>query len=553
MDRIHSFGNVRVCGALHVCWQTKEGASGQYMIALLYREWFCLATASQVEQSYTIQACIALVNVKVEDVDNGRGRKLACSSSSWILTVDTGLQCHTARYSWKIVFLSGNQLYELILTACSPKEELEWCSRLKTSLNAVNPDGQVHMQSDVFSFLSLNIKALGTVFRKSGISCHACHNRRASSLTRAVGAMTKKVSIHRATTIGPKTPLCQVILKNTSAAKDGPTASQSSINRSQSLLTTNSRTPVLAPARAERARLEALLADVWTRDVLPFPGITARSRSEHLVRASASSMMRKLSAVSITGSFTRRSASLASLQLQKEKDDEGARRASDSTFTMATAAAAAKHLHDVPAALSAIADHPPPTVSSSADPDADHDTDGGLELAPRRARASTSTTISATTTSTTPSSPTHPTSAGNTSDVTNTNTTPTPRPSTATTATTSTTTSSTTTASPRPSGSSFHLLSLTDLSARQVSASAAAAAARAARAAREAAREELRHLQQRQGQAQGQGQGQGRAQRPPPPQPLGKEQRGSRLAGRLAKAGGRRREVFVEGLRGWFR
>jgi len=131
------------------------------------------------------------------------------------------------------------------------------------------------------------------------------------------------VSIHRATTIGPKSPLCQVILKNTSAVKGGPTvSSNTSINRSQSLLTTNSRVPVLAPARAERARLEASLADAWTRDVLPFPGITARSRSEHLVRASASSMMRKLSAVNITGSFTgsftRRSASLASLQQQRE-------------------------------------------------------------------------------------------------------------------------------------------------------------------------------------------------------------------------------------------
>ena len=80
-DRIRSFGNVRVCGALHVCWQTKEGVTGQYMIALLYREWFCLATASQVDQVYTIQACIALVNVKVEDVDNGRGRELALQLS----------------------------------------------------------------------------------------------------------------------------------------------------------------------------------------------------------------------------------------------------------------------------------------------------------------------------------------------------------------------------------------------------------------------------------------------------------------------------------------
>jgi hypothetical protein len=67
-------------------------------------------------------------------------------------------------------------------------------------------------------------------------------------------------------------------------------------------------------------RLEALLSDVWSRDVLPFPGISGRARNEHLVRASASSMMRKLSVASITSNFTKRSGSVASLQKATEDD-----------------------------------------------------------------------------------------------------------------------------------------------------------------------------------------------------------------------------------------
>ncbi|KAK4230517.1 hypothetical protein QBC38DRAFT_507374 [Podospora fimiseda] len=287
-NRIRSFGHIQLCGALHVCWQTKEGVNGQYMVALLYREWFCLATASRVDQVYAIQACIALSNIKVEEVDNGRG-----------------LQCHTAPYSWKIVFLCDHQLYELILTACTPKEELEWRTRLNSQAASM-PD-QDQMQPATFSSLSLNIRTLGTVFRKPG-------------------TIARKISIHRATTVGPKSPLCQVILKNTSVIKDAPTPSYGSpINRSQSLLTTNARIPVLAPSRGERARLEALLSDVWTRDILPFPGITARSRSEHLVRSSASSVMRKLSVVSIASGFTKRSASLASLQQKNATEDEASR------------------------------------------------------------------------------------------------------------------------------------------------------------------------------------------------------------------------------------
>ncbi|KAL1842289.1 hypothetical protein VTJ49DRAFT_5674 [Mycothermus thermophilus] len=277
-------GHLQLCGVLHVCWQTKEAmVEGQYMAALLYREWLCLATAEGPEQRYSVQVCIALSNLKLEEVDNNRG-----------------IQCHSARHSWKIVFISGNQLYELMLTACSPKEELEWRSWLSQSLSASPSDDQEPAEMEGYTAHSMNIKTLGTVYRKSG-------------------TRSGNVSIHRATTIGPKPPLCQVILKNTSGGAKKqvtppPSPSPAPIGRSQTIPSPTARVAVIAPPRAERARLEALLADLWSRDVLPFPGLlTPRSRSEQLVRASASSVMRKLSSVSITSSF-RRSSSLASLR-----------------------------------------------------------------------------------------------------------------------------------------------------------------------------------------------------------------------------------------------
>jgi hypothetical protein len=109
------------------------------------------------------------------------------------------------------------------------------------------------------------------------------------------------------------------------------------MHRSQSLLTTN-RIPVLAPSRADRIRLEALLADVWTREILPFPGMTGRARNEHLVRASASSMMRKLSVASIASNFTKRSGSMASLHMTAEDDELG-----ETDFLKATPARAEHH------------------------------------------------------------------------------------------------------------------------------------------------------------------------------------------------------------------
>lgn len=72
---IRALGQIQLCGALHVCWQTREGVDGQYMVCLLYKDSLCLATASRTEQLYTIQACISLSTIKIEEADNGRGKK----------------------------------------------------------------------------------------------------------------------------------------------------------------------------------------------------------------------------------------------------------------------------------------------------------------------------------------------------------------------------------------------------------------------------------------------------------------------------------------------
>ncbi|KAM0520172.1 hypothetical protein ACHAPE_003452 [Trichoderma viride] len=73
-NQIRSFGHIRLCGTLHVCWQTNDGVDGQYFICLLYRHVLCLASAGKVDPIYTIMACINLDDVRLEEVDNGRGK-----------------------------------------------------------------------------------------------------------------------------------------------------------------------------------------------------------------------------------------------------------------------------------------------------------------------------------------------------------------------------------------------------------------------------------------------------------------------------------------------
>lgn len=200
-----------------------------------------------------------------------------------------------------MVFESDQHLFELILSACSPQEEHQWKDDIRRLSARETREYFDHrpISHAQYPFLALDLKPLGTVLGQPGTLAH-------------------KISVKRAATLGPRTNVCQVFIKNTHAVKDSFDSSGAGslvVSRSQSLLSTN-RIPVLAPKRVDRMRMEHDLAKVWTKDLLPYPGMGS-NRGEHLFRASASSMMRKLSRASIATGFTKRSASFTSLTNSK--------------------------------------------------------------------------------------------------------------------------------------------------------------------------------------------------------------------------------------------
>ncbi|KAF1914219.1 hypothetical protein BDU57DRAFT_287388 [Ampelomyces quisqualis] len=286
-------GHVLLCGVLYVTFQTPEPRiKGQYMVCVLYKSCLVLATSSRFHTPYTAVASISLANGSIEETDNGRG-----------------LQCHTATHTWKVVFEHGHRLHEVILSACSAQEEDVWKTQLRERIVCETHDfveGQSSIH-DIFSSLSLDIKSLGPVFG------HA-------------DSLVRRMSVHRAATLGAKTNMSQVIIKNTQAQKlpdVPPTFSPSTVTRSQSHMSSN-HVPTLAPRRAERIRLETILEDVWTKDLLPFPGMSNR-RVENQIRASANSVMRKLSMASIASNFSRRSPSFSSMSNTRSEDSFGSR------------------------------------------------------------------------------------------------------------------------------------------------------------------------------------------------------------------------------------
>lgn len=220
-----------------------------------------------------------------------------------------GLQCHTAPFTWKLVFEHGHRLNEIILSACSAQEEEVWKTQLRERISCETheySDGHAHMH-DMVSSLTLDIKSIGTVFG------HA-------------DSLVRRMSVHRAATLGSKTHGTQVIIKNTQAQKlPEPPApfAPNLVTRSQSHMSAN-HVPTLAPRRAERIRLETALEDVWTKDILPFPGMSNR-RVENHIRASANSVMRKLSMASIASNFSRRSPSFSSISNTRSEESFGSR------------------------------------------------------------------------------------------------------------------------------------------------------------------------------------------------------------------------------------
>lgn len=190
------------------------------------------------------------------------------------------------------------------MSACSIQEEQSWRSQL-LRLSAV--ESQASLEDFLtaparYPILSIDVKPIGSVLGQPG-------------------TLARRISIQRAATVGPRTNVCQVFIKHTHAMRDGMDQTHpvyQSVSRSQSLLSTN-RIPVLAPRRVERIRMEHDLANVWTKDLLPYPGMSG-SRGERLIQASKNSVMRKLSRASMASGLSKRSTSFASVADSKFGD-----------------------------------------------------------------------------------------------------------------------------------------------------------------------------------------------------------------------------------------
>ncbi|KAI5304471.1 hypothetical protein KEM56_006462 [Ascosphaera pollenicola] len=267
-DVLREFGPLRVCGVLHVAYQTEADVHGEYMLCCLFNAHLLFAVPIGETGHFDSVAVLKLVDVKLEMADN-----------------EIGLHCDTTHFTFKIAFKIGETYHEFILTACSEKEANQWKEYISRHSSA-----EVIRQSDQGP--NPSTRGASTVrFALKPLAAQSVngklHPRRRTSIDNPLDVSEQPQN----------TGYVRLIIKGTAAMPQQdncPSYTNTfTVNRSLSLQSQR-QAALLAPKRQDRIKLEKWLHDIWTTDILPYPGMPAW-RGERLIRSSANLLIRKLS------------------------------------------------------------------------------------------------------------------------------------------------------------------------------------------------------------------------------------------------------------------
>ncbi|KAI1910469.1 hypothetical protein LOZ65_006366 [Ophidiomyces ophidiicola] len=259
-DLLKVFGPIKVCGALHITYQARDMVNGVYMACALFGSHLLLAISSSDREKFRVMGIVFLGGARLEETVNG-----------------IGLHCATP-YSWKLVFNFEENLVELMFSACSAKEESEWVRHLilemapesSTQPGAGSPRGK--------SSLYFDIKPLQAMIVND----------------RLLGA-ARRTSIHGTLVTLASPDYQRIYIKGTSAIPINQ-SNRPPLGRSQSVQNAE-RDIVIAPKRQKRVKLEKRLSDIWTRDIIPYPGMPVQGLGEAFMRSSTDALMGRLTSL----------------------------------------------------------------------------------------------------------------------------------------------------------------------------------------------------------------------------------------------------------------
>ncbi|KAI2795230.1 hypothetical protein POX_a01835 [Penicillium oxalicum] len=250
-DVFKDLGPMHLCGVLFVTYQTPGQITGSFMVCVLFPCHFLVA--KQIEgKRLEVLACVYLLDLKEEAVQNGQG-----------------LACYGCLFSWKFQFLMDGEHYEFVLSASSAAEEKVWQTETLKCSAALTEMRPLRAAWNFRQYSSLNLPLVSLHYIQYQVSSLS---RRSSMDSVAIARKARVQSV-----VIKKTHFPNLTEDTVEASPEGE------IERPK---TTVPRGAVIVTAkRGDRVRLERLISEFCTTDVLPSPGMIV-TRSDQFRRRS---------------------------------------------------------------------------------------------------------------------------------------------------------------------------------------------------------------------------------------------------------------------------
>ncbi|KAJ5884724.1 hypothetical protein N7495_009234 [Penicillium taxi] len=268
-DIYKELGPMSLCGVLHVTYQAQNGADGEFMVCVLFSCYLLFARRSKDSNRLSVVACIYIADLRTDTQRNGRG-----------------LDCYDSLFTWKLLFQDHKESCELVLSAsCAAEERLWKMETLKASaaLTATPAKPGATQNPRRYSFNTLNLMQLDRVhYTVASVA------RRQSMDSVAI---TKRSHVQRVIIKKTHKPRKNVTIQDVTEEVNEatPKEPESEIERPKTPVSPKIMT--VTGKRASRIYLEKMIADIYTKDVLPYPGMVL-GRSDLFDR---STIMRRLS------------------------------------------------------------------------------------------------------------------------------------------------------------------------------------------------------------------------------------------------------------------
>ncbi|GMF71234.1 unnamed protein product [Aspergillus oryzae] len=221
--------NPEGCVLLHATYQSSTYLAGDYMVCVLFKSHFLLAKTKNDDRSLEVVACFCRI----------------------------GLCCHGCFFSWKLVFQFQNTKFELVLSASSAYEEKQWKAEfLKSAALSANMQRPVSSELRGYSFLTLDLAPL-------------------DQMASFEPSFSRTASVHSVAISRVESDLQHVVIKRTHCPhKLGQTARHVDGEFERPKLSVPESPVILTTRRQDRIRLERIISSVYTREYLPYPGMS---------------------------------------------------------------------------------------------------------------------------------------------------------------------------------------------------------------------------------------------------------------------------------------